>query len=385
MRVVVLLKTAQGGLWSVPLASALRDAGHEVIFALPSEAGRLPDVVRRRGMAVVRAEAPLAGVGPAGQTVAVSRLRRQLASLEPAVVVSHLYASALAGRIGVWGTSIPHVFMSAGPLYLENRLIMRVERFAWHLDAHVICSSGALYRAYRDLGAPRDRLSLIPYAWDSQRDASNTPEQRATARRLLGIGEDQVVAVCVALFYAPKRLVHRGRGVKGHEDLLAAWDLYRRAGGTAELLIVGGGFGPGGDAYRRRLQEAYTGTPGVRWVDTAEDVRLFYQAADFSISPSISENLGAPAEASMLGVPSIATAVGGLPELVVDGWNGWLVPAMDGRALAGAIGDAAAMPAPERATYGQRARLRALELVDEGRNAAAFLAVVERVHARGVR
>jgi Glycosyltransferase Family 4 len=103
VKAVVLLKTAEGGLWSVPLAAALRDRGHEVVFALPSYEGALPELVRSAGMTVVRAEAPLMHAGLLRQPGAVRRLRRQLAhDLRPDVVVSHLYASALAGRLATW-------------------------------------------------------------------------------------------------------------------------------------------------------------------------------------------------------------------------------------------------------------------------------------------
>lgn len=379
MRAVILLKTSVGGLWSVPLASGLRQVGFEVLFALPSEEGSLPDLVRSYGMEVVQAEAPIQTYRPLAQMGAITRLRRQLMTVEPSVVVSHLYGSAIAGRLALLNSDIPHVFMSAGPLYLENRAIRFAERLGARLDAHIICSSGALYSIYRRLGVPRHRLSLIPYAWSSRRGSTHSFEERQQARQTLAIEPDAIVAVCVAMFYAPKNLVFRGQGIKGHHVLLAAWEAYRRSGGLAELFVVGGGFGPSGAEHRSKLMHAYAHVPGVRWVDTATDVRDYYRAANFSISPSLSDNLGAPGEASMLGVPSIASSVGGLPEIVVDGWNGWLVPPGDADALAKCIAYVAGMPAEERAIFGRRARLRAEELLTEEANVQAFTHVVHKV------
>ena len=190
MNVVVLLKTSVGGRWSVPLAKALHDRGHGVVFALPSTDGPLPDLVRGSGMAVVAAKAPLNGAKPWHQPAAISRLRRQLADeLEADVVVSHLYASAVAGRLATAGSRIPHVFMSAGPLYLENRAIRLLEKELCRLDNHVICSSGALYRAYRELGVPRQRLSLIPYTIDPAWAPPADESERAAARAELGLKE----------------------------------------------------------------------------------------------------------------------------------------------------------------------------------------------------
>jgi glycosyltransferase involved in cell wall biosynthesis len=112
------------------------------------------------------------------------------------------------------------------------------------------------------------------------------------------------------------------------------------------------------------------------------DVRPYYCASDVSVAPSLSENHGAAAEAAALGVPTIASAVGGLPEVVTDGWNGWLVPPDDRKALASALAAAERVPAEQLALFGARCRQRQWELKDEGRNGEAFADVVERVAAR---
>jgi glycosyltransferase involved in cell wall biosynthesis len=65
---------------------------------------------------------------------------------------------------------------------------------------------------------------------------------------------------------------------------------------------------------------------GVIWLDTVDDVREFYAAADVSVCPSRSENHGAALEASAMGVPCIVSDAGGLPETVDDD-SGWVVAA----------------------------------------------------------
>jgi glycosyltransferase involved in cell wall biosynthesis len=183
------------------------------------------------------------------------------------------------------------------------------------------------------------------------------------------------------MFYAPKSLVHRGRGIKGHDVVLAAWAKFLDNGGRGRLVLVGGGFGLGGSEYRDavRAQANSTGIQGVTWVDTVDDVRRYYYAADVSVSPSRSENLGAPAEASALGIPSIASAVGGIPELVVDGWNGWLVRPGDPQDLADALVDASGCGTAELLLRGARARARAREILDLGACQSAFVDTIERV------
>jgi glycosyltransferase involved in cell wall biosynthesis len=172
-----------------------------------------------------------------------------------------------------------------------------------------------------------------------------TPEDRLEARKDLGIEIGTFVAVMVAYFYAPRRWVLGGRSVKGHEVALEGWAEFRRRGGEGTLLLVGGGFGETGDAYRRALLDkaGARSDASIRIVETVSNVRPYYAAADVSVAPSRSENLGSAAEASALGVPTIASNVGGLPELVRPGQTGWLVEPEDWRGLAAAFGHCSAM------------------------------------------
>jgi glycosyltransferase involved in cell wall biosynthesis len=311
------------------------------------------------------------------------RLRRQVTrEIRADVVVSHLYASALAGRFTTARSQLPHIFMSAGPLYLENPIIRLAERMLWRFDDHIICSSGVLHEMYRRLGVPADRLSMVPYTIDPRWFSATTIDERNDIRRRLDLDPAEFVVCCAAYFYGPKRLVHRGRGIKGHDILLEAWDQYRRSGRGGTLLLVGGGFGPGGEEHRSALRSQFDHVSGVRWIDRVADVRPYYRASDVSVSPSRSDNYGAPAEAAALGVPSVATTVGAFPELVHDGTTGWLVPASDPASLAAALAAAESVGPDERRRRGERARLRANELFNRQVNAGRFATIVETVALR---
>ena len=88
-----------------------------------------------------------------------------------------------------------------------------------------------------------------------------------------------------------------------------------------------------------------------------------YLYADFDVvaHPSHSENVGGAAESQLLAVPTIASNVGGFPDLVKPGETGWLVPPKDPDALARAIGDALGDP------------LRAKRYADQGQVLASKL------------
>jgi glycosyltransferase involved in cell wall biosynthesis len=378
------LKTSVGARWSVAPAAALRQRGHDVTFCLPDLRGPLVESIWEAGMDAVQADAPAFGGGFLQQPAAVVRLRQQLLSgLRADVVVSHLYASAMLGRAALARSDVPHVHASHGPLFLENAAIHAAERVLWRLDAHHIGSSEVMARRYLSLGMPAERVSAIPNGIPHDWADVDRAALRNSTRTSLGIDAATFVVVCLAYFYAPKRLVHRGRGIKGHDVLLPAWDVYRRRGGRGELLLVGGGFGPGGDQYRTEVMSRFSGVPGVHWIGDTDDVRPYLAAADVNVAPSLSENIGSPAEAGFMGVPSLASDVGGLPELVEDGVTGWLVEPDQVDALADRLAAVEQTDRDVRAKLASAAESRARTMLDERANSARWADVVERVAGAG--
>jgi glycosyltransferase involved in cell wall biosynthesis len=95
-----------------------------------------------------------------------------------------------------------------------------------------------------------------------------------------------------------------------------------------------------------------------------------YRAADLLVLPSIwQESYGLPvAEAMACGVPVLASASGGVPELIEDGVTGKLIPRLDGPALTHALRGLAADPAHLR-EMGRAARIRAQRLLTWARSA----------------
>lgn len=133
---------------------------------------------------------------------------------------------------------------------------------------------------------------------------------------------------------------------KGLQQLLDAWIELRSPLPAAHLYLAGG------PALWKRDQEA----PGAResegrvcemeqrkllcCVGTIPRSKMpqFWNSLDIAVVPSLSESFGLVAlEALACGVPVIATAVGGLKEIIVDGECGLLVPPGDAAALAGAL------------------------------------------------
>jgi len=112
------------------------------------------------------------------------------------------------------------------------------------------------------------------------------------------------------------------------------------------------------------------------------DTRPVYADLDVAVQPSRSEGLpNATVEALASGCPVVATAVGGLPDVIRDGTTGWLVHPGDPARLADAILEALA----DRAEAGRRAtagRALVTRLLAVDRTAAEVAALYERLVGR---
>ncbi|HEY7041477.1 MAG TPA: glycogen synthase [Methylomirabilota bacterium] len=97
-----------------------------------------------------------------------------------------------------------------------------------------------------------------------------------------------------------------------------------------------------------RLQAAVSGRPQIHWINAmlpVEEVVQIYSHAAVFVCPSIYEPFGIiNLEAMACGTPVVASRVGGIPEVVVDGETGWLVEPGDSGALARALRTALADP-----------------------------------------
>jgi len=212
---------------------------------------------------------------------------------------------------------------------LKRRLICRVlGRFT---DLSIAVSRGVRDYLVRQGGLNPTKVRVVANGVDVA--AIDAARPGPLVRRELGLPED------VPLIGLVGRLDHWG---KGHKELFSAMAQIRERH-PVHALIVGGGRR---EAEVRQLAESLGLGGEVHFLGQRRDVPDLLNAMDIFVLPSYSEGVSlALLEAMAAGLPVIATAVGGLPEVVEHDKTGVLIPPRDAEALAAALERLLADPA----------------------------------------
>jgi glycosyltransferase involved in cell wall biosynthesis len=248
------------------------------------------------------------------------RLLRLIRAERPAIVHLHSRRSAdVQGGLAAAAAGVPAVLSRR----VDHPPSPLLARWQFGLYDRVIAISEEIRRVLLAANVPAERVVCVPSAVDLARFAR--PAGRAHARAALGVGADDAVIGVVA------QLIER----KGHRFLLDAFPAIRAAAPQARLLFLGRG------PLEPELR-AQAGRQGladrVHFAGFREDLPDLYPALDVVAHPATAEGLGvALLEAAAAERPIVASAVGGIPEIVRDGETGLLVPPRDSAALGSAI------------------------------------------------
>lgn len=212
-------------------------------------------------------------------------------------------------------------------LWARYRPLTRLANaLTWRRNRHVFAVSDSVADS---VGRTGPTVEVVVQGIDLAR-FSPGPHARARARRMLGIADDAVVVGTVGNLVAKKdhsTLVRAARELD--RDFISSG---RRA--HVELVIVGSG--PLAGEIRA---EAATAGVAVHLLGMRSDVPDLLPGFDVFCLSSRFEGLPiAMLEAMASGVPVVASAVGGVPEVLTHGDDGLLVAAGDPAALAAAIG-----------------------------------------------
>jgi glycosyltransferase involved in cell wall biosynthesis len=324
-------------------ALAERGIDSRLCLLIDADGERLAAEARGRGIEVEALPA-----GPDWNVRLVGRLSKRIRAYRPDLVHTHLLHADLFGQLAARVAGVPGVSSVHATAFPYRRQPSRsAARLAGRLARRTIAISHhvARFLVQEELAADR-RVTVIHYAVPV--GPAGGPD-RATVRAEWAMADDKVWVV------AASRLV----ADKGHQTLLEA---FARAASVAEelrLLIAGDG------PLRAELEwqaDALGISDRVWFSGFVDGVDGLLRAADivaFPTTAAFGEGFGlVNLEAMAAGRPVVASAVDSIPEIVVDGETGILVPPGDPGALAAALVKLAG-DRELRARMGERGRHRA--------------------------
>jgi len=175
-------------------------------------------------------------------------------------------------------------------------------------------------------GAPAAKVNLIHNGIDFDRVRVSSADAPARIRTEFGLVGRHVVLMAA-----------RMHPEKGYEHLLAS--LLRVRARVPDVVLLIAGTGPLEARYRALAASTSLGS-SVRFLGFRRDLPDLMAASDLVVLPSLTEAFGlVAAEALYLGVPVVASRVGGIPEIVDHETDGLLLPPGDEQALAQALAD----------------------------------------------
>jgi glycosyltransferase involved in cell wall biosynthesis len=325
----------------------------EITKALDGHGGLLIDVAAPANLTVPMPKPVLPVDIPDGPLLghfsAIRRLRSIIDEHGHDLVHAHGLRAGIDGALAARWAKVPAVVtlhnlvrsdISGG---LRGRAYRMAEPAVVRLGSKVFVPSAEMAEHLASVAPGSARKIEVLYAGVAE--PPQAVRSRVEVRRELGAGNDDGVVVTVARLHPQKAL---------HVLLRAVAKL-----DAAVLVVIGDGPLEG---ELKGLARALGIAERVRWLGYRGDVADYIAAADaFSLSSLWEAVPLAAQEAVLLGVPVVATDVGGLGELIADGVSGRLVPKNDDGALAEALRQTLESPGAARefarralADYGTR-------------------------------
>jgi len=281
----------------------------------------------------------------------IFHLRSLFLAERPEIVCTHDYRSNLLTRLAKRGLGVRQVAFWRGTTRenLKVRLYHRMERLLLKAADHVVVVS----EEQRDslissVALSEDRISVVPNAVDVESKRKEDTDERGSARDILASPQTES-----AVGSGPRKGERRGfldrfsgktlvatsgrlSPEKGHEHLIRAFARVIKDRPDVVLLIFGDGPQRG---ELVKLARTLGCSDFIHFLGFVPDFASLLERIDVFVLPSLSEGLpNVLLEAMAAARPVVATAVGGVPELVLNGATGLLVSPGNSEEMAGAIG-----------------------------------------------
>lgn len=258
----------------------------------------------------------------------VGELAPRLRDLGADLLCCHGYKADLIGLLAARRASVPVIAVSHGWIAenLKVRIYEAIDRACMRRMDRVVCVSEGQAVKVRRAGVAAHKIAVIRNAIQAERFERSDPSARSELLAMFPRPPEQIVGAAGRL--SPE---------KGFGVLVEAAAIVARS--HPGVGFVHFGDGPLRETLARRIGDLGLGGRFVL-AGFRDDLDRFIPHWDLSVLPSFTEGLPIVVlESYAAGVPVVATAVGGTPEVVTDGVDGYLVSPGDPSALAGRIVD----------------------------------------------
>ncbi len=349
------MKIGGAGIWLLNLLDSIDRERFEIKVVLP-KGSMLVDKVKGLGFEAIAVE----GMRDRSfDMAAISLLQGIFRKEKPHIVHTHASLSArLAAKLS--GVSIINT------KHCMDRRKKGIKRLAgvcinnWLSDS-LVAVSDAVRQNMLDNGAAKEKISVIYGGIRPVRELED--KERSEVRHKWGISDQDIVIGIVA------RLAE----VKGHKYFLEAAEIISREKNDLKFVIAGGG--PLENMLKEQAKELGIESRAV-FTGFMENIYEILNILDINVISSLSEALCLSLiEGMSIGKPSVGTDTGGVPEVVRDGHNGFLVPVGNSEKLAAAV--LKLIDDPQlRKTMGDRGRI----LAAQSFTAAAMAKDIEKLY-----
>lgn len=324
MRILQVVKTNRGATWAYNQALELKREGIELITVLPSLDEGYASKYRDAGMKMIKGEWSLPVTKPWKFFSRAKEIQKVVALEKPDIMHLHFVTNVLMVRLALRKSKIMRLFQVPGPLHLEKALTSFVERkTATRVDYWAGACKWTCNEYLRN-GIPKDKVFLAYYGVPQGGDTKIA--QAAKIHDEYNILPQSKIVAMISYFYKPKKIMGQTRGLKGHEDFIDAMQIVLKSHPNVIPMIIGNAW-DGSEDYELTVKEYAKKVLRGKVIFTGyrNDVVDVYREISIAVHPSHSENLGGAAESLANGVPTIASNIGGFPDIVIEGETGLLV------------------------------------------------------------
>ena len=329
------------------LSAGLRERGYGTTLVAGSLARgeeSMAFVAQELGVPVIRLNALKRDISPLRDAMSVVRLASLIRHQRPHILHTHTAKAGAIGRLAaiLAGDARPpivvhtyhgHVLSGYFDPVRANAFRL-IERWLAKMTTTLIAVSPQVRDDLVRLGvAPPGKFAVVRLGVELEERIPAGANGRAETRRVLGIPPDRFTVGWVG----------RMTGIKRTDDVLLAVRKLRERGVDACLCMVGDG--PDRDHVEQRAHDLGI-VKHCLFLGYQEDVAPYFAAFDTMVLPSANEGTPVTAiEALAAARPVVATRVGGVPDVVREGEDGFLVDPGDVEALADRLATLARDPA----------------------------------------